>query len=256
MAGYTPLNPGLKTDQMAVQVWPEYDKKAVLVLMSFSLPADVALPATLKFTIPKGAVVAGIGEIDPNGTFKYNYANSYPPVEPGTDWDIVTIQVQNYRSLQIDYYYDPGLPAGAGERFFPVLMQSPLDVGTLLLHIQQPARATDFKVVPTPQGSGQADDGFTYAVATFSDVKAGSTLGETVSYSKPDGDLSAGSTASTGAKVKTSTVLLAAILVIVVCFGGYIAYRLSRNTSKRGGRHPRAQRGSEARPAAKVRHAN
>jgi len=257
VAGLAPLNPGWKADQLVVQVWPEYDAKAVLVLMTFSLPADVPLPATFKFAIPTGATIAGIGEIDPKGTFKYNYADSYPPVQPGAGWDIVTIQVKDFRSLQIDYYYDPGLPAGAGKRSFPLLVQLPLDVSTLLLHVQQPARATDFTVQPALQGSGASGDGFTYAVATFSDVKAGSTLGQLISYSKPDGGLSAGQTGSTQAgesaptQLGTSTVTLAAILVIVVIIGGLVAYRLYVNAvkGKKGGKRPNTQRTSTARPS-------
>jgi hypothetical protein len=251
-AGFSPLNPGWKADQMEVQVWPEYDEKAVLVFMRFSLPAGVQLPATFKFAVPKGAVIAGIGEIDPNGSFKFNYANSYPPVEPGAKWDIATIQVQEFRSLQIDYYYDPGLPAGAGGRSFPLLLQLPVDVGTLNLDVQEPARATDFKVQPSLQGSGEHGDGFTYAVATFSDVKAGSTLGQLVSYSKPDGEPSAKPNQSAPTKTNTNTVLLAAILVIVVCVGGLFAYRLYRKagraTQTKG--RPRTRSGPPAPPLA------
>jgi hypothetical protein len=230
--GLASLNPDWKTDQMVVQVWPEYDERAVLVFMNFSLPADVQLPATLKFAVPKGAVISGIGEVDENGNFTFNYKDSYPPVESGTDWDIATIQVQKYRALQIDYYYDPGLPTGAGARSYPVLMQLPLDAGSLNLHVQEPARATDFNVQPAMQGSGQASDGFTYFTATFTDVKAGSTLGYVVSYSKPDGDPSTTSSKPSAAKLSTNTVLLAAVLVVVVCIGALVIYRLYRNTGK------------------------
>ncbi len=227
-----PLNPGWKTDQMDVRVMPEYDQKAVLVIVGFSLPADVPLPATLKFPIPAGAKITGIGEVDPNGNFTYNYTTSYPPVEPGTDWDIATIEVKNYRQLQIDYYYDPGLPQGAGQRSFPLLTQMPLDVGQLLLHVQQPARATDFKIDPALQGSGTADDGFTYWVGAYPEVKAGSTLGHLVSYNNPDGGLSTDSGESGSTQVSTNTVLLAAILIIVICIGGLVIYRLFFRSSK------------------------
>ena len=249
-AGLVPLNPGWKAGQMDVDVWPEYDKEAVLVFMRFSLPAEVPLPATFKFAIPTGAVIAGIGEIDPNGSYKFNYADSYPPVQPGANWDIATIQVQDFRSLQIDYYYDPGLPAGAGERSFPLLLQLPLDVGTLALHVQQPAGATDFTVQPDLQGSGAAQDGFTYAVATFNEVKAGSTLGHLVSYSKPDGALSADPGQSDPAQVGTRTVLLTAILVIVVGVGGFLAYYLYRKAGrdKQSSRRPRTKGSPAAQP--------
>jgi hypothetical protein len=224
------------------------------VIMDFSLPAEVQLPATLKFAVPRGALIAGIGEVDPNGGFKYNYANSYPPLLAGTDWDIATIQVQQFRSLQIDYYYDPGLPAGAGGRSFPLLFQVPLDATTLDLRVQEPARATDFKVQPFIQGSGKAQDGFTYAATTFPEVKAGSTLGYLVSYSKPDGDPSTNPTKSASAPVNTNNVLLAAILIIVVCVGGVVVYLLYRGAGRaaptKGRARPRTRPGPAAPPVA------
>jgi hypothetical protein len=240
-AGQVPLNVGWKTDQMDVRVMPEYDQKAVLVIMGFSLPAYVSLPATLKFAVPAGAKIAGIGEVDPNGNFTYNYTTSYPPVEPGAEWDVATIEVKNYRQLQIDYYYDPGLPQGAGQRSFPLLAQMPMDAGTLLLHVQQPARATDFTVQPAMQGSGQAEDGFTYAVAAYPDVKAGSTLGHVVSYYKPDGGLSTDSAQSGTTQVNTNTVLLVAILIIVVFIGGIVVYRLYFKSPKADPKKGRAK---------------
>jgi hypothetical protein len=217
---------------MVVRVWPEYDNKSVLVIMSFSLPAQVQLPATLRFAVPKGATIAGIGEVDPNGDFKYNYGSSYPPIESGPEWDIATIQVKQFRSLQIDYYYDPGLPAGAGVRSFPLLLQVPLDAGALELQVQEPARATDFKVQPFIQPSGKARDGFVYAGQTFPEVKAGSTLGYLVSYSKADGDPSINPTESASGQVNVNSVLLAAIVIIVVLVGGLVAYRLYRNAGR------------------------
>jgi hypothetical protein len=240
---------------MDVQVWPEFDQKAVLVFMNFSLPADVQLPATLKFAIPRGALIAGIGEIDPSGGFKYNYADSYPPVQPGADWDIVTIQVEDYRQLQIDYYYDPGIPAGAGERSFPLLLQLPLDVGSLELHVQEPARASDFQVQPFMQSSAQAADGFRYATAIFSEVKAGSTFGHLISYSKPDGALSTGPDAPGSTAIGTSTALLTALVIVVIVAGGLIAYVMYRNAqkAKKSSRRPRARRSPGVQASARTR---
>jgi hypothetical protein len=237
-AGQTPLNPGWKTDQIGIRVWPEYDKKAVLVIMNLTLPAEVPLPATLRFAVPAGATIAGIGEIDPNGEFTYNYGEDYPPVEPGAEWDIATIEVKSYRKLQIDYYYDPGLPQGAGQRSFPLLAQMPLDVGALLLHVQHPAGATDFAIQPPLDATGQSDDGFTYSVGSYTDVESGSTLGHTVSYYKPDGSLSvdAANPSEPGTtQVNTTTVLLAAILVVVVIVGGVVLYYLFVSKSRSGG---------------------
>ena len=231
--GLTPLNPAWKVNQMVVQVWPEYDQEAVLVIMNFDLPAEVPLPATLKFAIPSGASIAGIGEVDSSGNFTFNYANSYPPVEPGTDWDIATIQVQKYRTLQIDYYYDPGLPTGAGPRSFPVLLQLPLDATSLNLHVQQPSRATDFKIQPDMQATG-AGPGWLHV--RDSDVlrrdgrhHAGVCRLLQQARWRPIHDQPVRFRAA-----EHEQSVLAAILVIVVCVGGLVVYRLYRRAAKPG----------------------
>jgi hypothetical protein len=253
-AGQTPLNPGWSTDQMDIRVLPEYDQNAVLVIMGFALPADVQLPASVKFPLPAGATIAGIGEIDPGGGFTYNYADRYPEVEPGSEWDIATIEVLDFRELQIDYYYDPGLPQGPGERSFPILAQTPMDAVSLVMHVQQPAGATDFQIQPALQGAGQAGDGFTYSVGAFSDVEAGSTFGYQISYYKADAGLSIDSEQSGGGsspQFNTNTVLLAAILVIVAIVGVLVVYRLysrksSPSKSGKGGRSGAARGGAGA----------
>jgi hypothetical protein len=225
-------NPGWQTDQMQIQILPEYDQRAVLVVLRFSLPASVPLPATMQLPIPAGAQIAGIGEIDPNGQYKYNYQNSYPTVQPGDEWDVASIDVKDYRDVQIDYYYDPGFPAAAGPRSFPLLVQIPMDVGTLILHVQHPATATNFQIQPALQGSGQAGDGFTYDVATYADVKGGSTLGHTVSYTNPDGSLSINATSSGSSKVSMTAALLGAILFVLVVIAGFMGYRMFTSARK------------------------
>jgi hypothetical protein len=252
-ADWTPLNPGWRTDQMEIRVMPEYDEKAVLVIVNLTLPANVPLPATIKFPIPAGGQIAGIGEIDPNGNFKYNYQNSRPPITSGFDWDVAAIQVKNYRDIQIEYYYDPGIPQVAGPRSLPLWMEFPVDVGTLVLHVQQPARATGFDVKPALQGTGESDsDHYTYAVGTFANIKAGSQLGQVIDYTNPDNGLSVttpGSTA-TNSKISTNTVLLTAILVVVVIIAIVVVWRVFFASRRRRGGGGGAPVAGKNKPAA------
>jgi hypothetical protein len=241
-------NPGWQIDQMQIQILPEYDQRAVLVVLRFSLPASVPLPATMQLPIPAGAQIAGIGEIDPNGQYKYNYQNSYPTVQPGDEWDEASIDVKDYRDVQIDYYYDPGFPAAAGPRSFPLLVQIPMDVGTLILHVQHPSKAIDFQIQPALQGSGQAGDGFTYDVATYADVKGGSTLGHTVSYTNPDGGLSINATSS-GSKVSMTAALLGAILFVLVVIAGFMGYRMYVSARKPKAKPAVAKSGRRPQPS-------
>jgi hypothetical protein len=251
------LNPGWSIEQMSVRVWPEYDRRAVLVILNLSLPTDAQLPATLRLPIPAGAEIVGIGEITPSGQFQYNYANSYPDVEPGSTWDVASIEVRDYKQLQVDYYYDPGFYAAAGMRSFPLLVQVPMDVGALVLHVQQPATATDFQVEPALQEMGVATDGFNYAVSSYTGVMAGSTFAHIISYNNTNGLLSIEAEAgeSDSGQLNTTTVLLAAILVVVVLIGAVVAYRMystSRGRKRKKGRpQERRNRGTESTPQGK-----
>ena len=47
-------------DQMVVELWPDYDRPAMLVLLTGTLPATVALPATVNIPLPDDADIFAI----------------------------------------------------------------------------------------------------------------------------------------------------------------------------------------------------
>ena len=201
------------------------------MIMDFDLPADVPLPATLKFAIPSGASIAGMAEIDPNGNFiHYNSIRRCSRGPTGTSPPSKCRNTGHCRSTTTTTLVFPRERVRVRS---PCCYNCPLDATSLNLHVQQPARATDFAVTPALQATGAAQDGFTYAVAAFSDVKAGSTFGYVVSYDKPDAQLSVSSSGTTtGAKLNTTTVLLAVIAALVVVFGSVIIFYLYRKGGK------------------------
>ena len=186
-AGFTPLNPGVKVASVDLQIWPEYDTRDVLVFMNLTLPADTKFPATFTYVVPTGARLAGIGEVDPSGTFTYNYNNGPPPTTVGQDGNIVTITLQKYPTVQVEWYYNPGV-AASGARSFPVSVVIPVDTDLVNIAVQQPARSTGFTVEP-PMGQPVASgDGFSYVSGTVPAIKAGSQVTTTISYTKSDNE--------------------------------------------------------------------
>ena len=224
-AGFTPLNPGVKVASVDLQIWPEYDTKDVLVFMNLTLPAGTTFPATFTYVVPTGARLAGIGEVDPSGNFTYNYNNGPPPTTVGQDGNVVTITLQKYPTVQVEWYYNPGV-AVEGARSFPVSVLIPVDADLVNIAVQQPARSTDFTVEP-PMGQPVAGrDGLNYVSGTVPAVKAGSQVTTTISYTKSDNEPSNSTTVSTPTQQSTSKWLIYVFVGLIVVVIAFAVYRL------------------------------
>ena len=226
--GFTPANQGLTVPSMVVQVWPEYDSADVLVMMEFILDPTVKLPMTFNFYAPAGARLSGIAEIDGNGQFVYGKT---PVVTAGTGFDKVAFQVENYRHLRVEYYYDPGLGQVAA-RSFPVVFQNPVDAAQVTMSVQQPLRSTGFAVTPVLGPPTVDAQGFTTVQGSFTDVKEGQRVSLLIAYTKGDAEPSvttgttadpAGVPASTNSGAKW-LIWLGVIVVVVV--GGIVVWTM------------------------------
>ncbi|MBW1994611.1 MAG: hypothetical protein JRI77_09195, partial [Deltaproteobacteria bacterium] len=51
-------------DSLLVELWPDYDKASVLVLLTGALPPDTRLPASVTLPLPKTAQLNAIARID------------------------------------------------------------------------------------------------------------------------------------------------------------------------------------------------
>jgi hypothetical protein len=228
--GFVPANTGLSTQNLLLQIWPEYDSTDVLVMMDFTLDASAQLPLTFYFYVPKGARLSGVAEVNEQGQFVYGKT---PQTTVGTDFDKVAIQVTTFRHLRLEYYYDPGLGQSVNKSFVVVFAQ-PLDAVQLLVSVQAPLRSSGFQVQPalgTPTTDAQ---GFTSTQGSFANVKEGQRLALQISYAKSDAKPSVETSSTTTAGTATTgdsgnsgarwLILLG--VIVVVALGGVIAWRL------------------------------
>lgn len=233
-AATTPLNPGLRFTQGAVQFRPEYDSADVLVIIDYQLVPGAKTPFTFQFRVPANARMTGYALVDTNGSF--DYSRPAPTVVQGDEWDVVSVAVPKNKPVHIEYYYDPGLVL-SGQREFPVVFDPPAVIDQLTLEVQEPRRATEFVVSPGFAQTTQGSDGFTFRDESRTGVQPGQPITAKVSYGKPDANPSVppasgtggansagGSTASgrSGGSGYLVWVLLAAAVVVV----GIVAYRL------------------------------
>lgn len=184
----TGMTPNAQTAQVntlqsvRVQIWPEYDKPAALVIYNVTLPATVTLPASLTMRIP--AKAGKPNAIAWQSSDKALYEIKYDTSTAG-EWIQVrfTTPAQDFRVE----YYDPTLAKSGAKRNFTFRWPGDYTVNNLTLEIQQPVNASGMTFTPSV-GPGQVSgsDGLTYYNLQAGKVMAGTTFDLSMTYSKPD----------------------------------------------------------------------
>jgi hypothetical protein len=140
-----------RLEQLVVDLWPDFDRPAVLVLLTGRLPVGTAFPAELSIPVPEEATLHAVAIItSENQLFEVPYTLADGRVE-------LSVQEQRFR---VEYYlpYD----ADGLNRSFTFNWQSAMAIDDLNVSIQQPAAATSMTTRPAAEVTGQAGDGLTY----------------------------------------------------------------------------------------------
>ena len=168
-------------DQMAVELWPDYDRPAMLVLLTGTLPATATLPATVSIPLPDDADIFAIARL--------------------TDEDVLVSDVESTaadgrltlttpgRTFRVEYYAPYTRDGSQTSYRFEWL--SDLTIGGMSAVVQQPLAATDFAVVPTADSSGPRGDGLNYHQIAARPVAAGEPFTVEVTYTVDSPVLSA-----------------------------------------------------------------
>lgn len=167
---------------LGVELWPDYDRPDMLVLLTGTLPPDTTLPATLTIPIPAGA--------DINAVARFTTDNQLlSDVDYTVDGEQLTMTLPDVR-FRVEYYA-PFTTSG-DSRSYDFRWLSDLPVGQLSTVIQQPSAAEDFAVVPEPVNvTSNRGDGLQYHSLASRAVAAREPFDITVAYASPTGELSA-----------------------------------------------------------------
>lgn len=187
--GLLPLRPaqaqaGIVFSNMLVEVWPEYDKPATLVIYNITLSPQVTLPANLSLRIP--AAAGKPFALAWESTDKALYDLKYETSNAG-DWVTVTFSAPA-PNVRLEYY-DPSIKKSGAHRDLTFRWAGDYSVDSLSLNIQQPIQATNVTFRPDA-GTGQvASDGLTYYSLMVGKVNAGTTFDLAIAYDKPNDTL-------------------------------------------------------------------
>jgi len=214
--------PTIKT--MKVQVWPEYDDPRVMVTYQGEFKDASVFPQPVKFPAPLGSEMAMVCALKPPDD--EHLCQLYDTVTGADALSVsYTLPIPTY---YLEYYWD-GIKTQT-DKSFSFNYVSPYAVDSLELEVQQPLRATDFKLAQ-PYASATSDAmGIKYYHYVFNNVAPGQTISVDASYSKPDNKPSVAKkttsgTASTGGNYEFNFIGTGAALLVVAAIGFFLLRR-------------------------------
>lgn len=245
---------GVLLSSVSVEIWPEYDQPAVLVIYHISLSAETTLPAILNLRVPARAEVFAVAISDPvNGLLNADYDRTVQG-----SWATLSITA-NSPGVQVEYY-EPLVKEGITRH---VIYQWAGDyaVKEFSVTLQQPVSATGLGTNPILSNSYTGQDGFVYYQSAIQPLAAGESYTLTADYQKETESLSTTGlpvqptqplNASTSGRVTMNSILpwvLAGIggaLIVVGIVGGYYMWKSgTRRSSSSHKRHARSQKAGE-----------
>lgn len=175
----TPRNPPLETLQ--IEIWPEYDRPAALVILNGQLAADVALPAPVTLRLPGAsggahAVASAEREDAPLLNVEHTQKSAGDHI------------LLNFRAPQRFFhveFYEP-IATHSPERRYSYVWPGDLAAARASLMLQEPATASAISMQPEASASATGQNGLRYRSAELGVLEAGKPLQVEVRYSKND----------------------------------------------------------------------
>jgi hypothetical protein len=185
-AGGVPrANPRLAS--LNIEIWPEYDRPAALVILRAALAEGVKLPATVTLRLP--AASGGPSAVAYSTTAGGNLLNLMH--ERAKTGDYITLKFQVPERFFHVEFYEP-IATTDPARSFRYVWPGDLAVDQLTVVVQEPASASGISVEPRLANLSTGQDGLRYRTADLGALEAGKAFPIAVRYTKTDARPSAG----------------------------------------------------------------
>lgn len=171
--------PATAIETLNIDFWPDYDRAAVLVLLTGALPA----PGPVTVPLPPDADLNAVARIDTDGSM---ISVEYEATEGG-----VTFNTSNL-GFRIEFYIP--YAAEGNQHSFSYTWLSEAPVQRLSMVVQQPAAATEMIIDPEPVSVNEGqNDGLTYYTLGAETAPAGQPASVQVTYTMAEEQLTVGS---------------------------------------------------------------
>jgi hypothetical protein len=168
---------------LSVDIWPEYDQPAVLMIYRINLPANSTFPASLALRIPSGAQINAVAEVDPTkGLLNMPYDFSVQG-----QWSILKVTT-DFPEVQVEYYLP--LVKNGTARHISFDWAGDYAVDKLEVNFLRPFGAENVTTSIAPTDTGPGQDGLTnYHIQTLN-LAAAQSFNLTIDYQRKTDDLS------------------------------------------------------------------
>ena len=166
-------------ETLTVQLWPEFDQPAMLVIYDFTLPEDTPLPVDVTLRIPEDATLIAVAYA-PSGGNLLNLPYQDPFEEDG--WQVATITADTSAIYHIEYYAP--LERTDSKREFLYLWPGDYAVGTFNISVRPPVDTTEITTDPPMRSATTEGSAPSLLEWGTSDLKAGDELPIKISYTK------------------------------------------------------------------------
>jgi len=170
-----------RLERLQIEIWPEYDRPAALVILKGELAGDVALPAALALRIPAssgGPAAVAYAAANTGPLFNLPYDRS-----AAAGFIMLRFAVPE-RFFHVEFY-DP-LGTGTSARSYQYVWPGDQPVGALHVIVQEPAAASGVSIQPELGQWSDGTDGMRYRAAQLGPIEQGKSLPIEIRYAKSD----------------------------------------------------------------------
>jgi len=170
-----------------IDIWPEYDRPAVLVTYRIRLSDDTILPTSLSISIPKEASRPSrlaMQELD--GMY---YDLNFTTTE--SEDEVIVSFTTPSQDILLEFY-DPRLTFSDTLRSYTLEWNNPYTVSALTVRVQKPVNTTAMSISPKMGSSRTGQDGLDYYLYLAGALAPNRSFIVTFEYVKPDYLLSSG----------------------------------------------------------------
>lgn len=238
-------------ETLTVQLWPEFDQPAMLVIYDFTLPEDISLPVDITLRIPSESTLIAVAYA-PTGNNLLNLPYQEPYQEGG--WQVVTMTADTPAIYHLEYYAP--LNRSESQREYVYTWPGDYAVERFAVSVRPPVDTTEITTDPQMRSNTADSSGLSQLVWEKTDLEAGEEVPIRITYTKTtdrlgvsDQPLETGVVdESTQGRVSLSNYLpyiLGGLGVLLIVVGGLYFWQTSKGRPLPRRRHPRREESPE-----------